>query len=118
MAIFAAVRTEQHHTVAVAAIAVVEVPRAPRVQPDHRIDPATAVEIRPLVGKTQVCVDDASADALEIQHARITGEMPPDPLSEVGFERRRAARLDRPVLEGAVGPRRAETVSPPAHLSC
>src|SRR5882757_10985890 len=58
------VRTEQHDTEAVAAVAVGELPDAPIVKADHRLDPASAVEVGPLVAQPQMHLDHAAADGL------------------------------------------------------
>src|SRR6185312_401596 len=54
VAIIATVRAEQHGAVAFARFVVPEIPLTMLVKGDQRLDPARAVKIGPLIGKTQV----------------------------------------------------------------
>src|SRR5882757_1063496 len=51
MAILQTMGAEQNDAEAVAAVVVGEIPDAPIVEADHRLDPASAVEIGPLVAQ-------------------------------------------------------------------
>src|SRR6185436_11179807 len=113
MAIARAMRPEQHDAVAVAAIIVRIVPEAVLVEPHQRLDPALAVEVRPLVGEAQMRLDDAPADGLEIDHACVTGEVFLDPRSAVLLDRAVVLRVHGPVIEGAFHARLARGVAPP-----
>ena len=75
MAVVRPVRAEQHDAVAVAPVVVVEAPAPVAVQLDDGLDPARAVEVDPLVGEAQVALDDAAADRLEVQRARVSAEV-------------------------------------------
>ena len=55
-----AVGAEQHDAVAVPPVVVGVVPDPFGVEPDQRLGPAGAVEVRPLVGEAQVDLDDAA----------------------------------------------------------
>jgi hypothetical protein len=94
-----------------------KIPLAARVEPDDALHPPRAVEIRPLIREAEVALDDAAADGLEIHQARVAGEMLPRPVTEDAFEI--GARLGEhgPVVEEAVGQRRADRVAPPHGLA-
>ena len=109
-----AVTAEQHHAVAVAALGVVVLPHALGVEPDQRLHPGvTAVEVRPLVGEAQVHLDDAAADGLEVDHARVAGEVALQPLAAVALDGRARLGQHGPVVEHAALERRAVGVTPP-----
>src|SRR5580692_10390554 len=79
MTVAAAVRSEQHDAVTLAAVVVVKIPVAILIEADQRVDPAGAVEIGPLVGEAQMRLDDRAADGFDIEHAGIAGEIFLDP---------------------------------------
>src|ERR1044072_9890272 len=93
-------RTEQHHTVSVAALGVGKVPSPLVIKTHERLDPARAIEVGPLVAHAQMGFDDASADRLGIEDAGIALEMPADPRSTIVLDPALALRLHRPMVEG------------------
>ncbi len=66
MAIARTMRAEQHDAVAVAPVGIEKIPVAGDVEADQRFDPASAVQIGPLVGEPQMRLDDAPTDRFEI----------------------------------------------------
>ena len=116
MAIAWAVWAEQHHAVAVAAVAVGIVPALVLVEPHQRRDPALAVEVGPLVGEAQMRLDDAPADGLEIEHAGVAGEVLLDPRAAVLLDRAVVLGVNGPVVERALHARLAGRVAPPDRL--
>src|SRR5690242_12400476 len=60
----AAVRPEEDDAVAVLAVVVRIVPEAIRVEPDHRLDPALSIQIRPLVREAEMALDNPAPDRL------------------------------------------------------
>src|SRR5262245_57082491 len=73
MAITTAPWSAQHEAIAVAAIGIGVPPHAVAIERHEGLDPAGSVEIRPLVGEPQMCLDDGAADGLQVENA---GEAP------------------------------------------
>src|ERR1044072_7699820 len=101
MAIARSMLTEQHHAVTIAPVRVGVVPAIVLVEPHQRLDPAGTIKIRPLVGETQVHLDDAPADGFEIDHAAVAGEMRFDPGAGLRLDLRVGLGVDGPVIERA-----------------
>ena len=117
MAVARPVRSEQHDAVAFAAIVVEKIPLAPLVEPDHGVDPARAIEIGPLVGKTQMRLDNGFADGFEIEHAGIAGKILPHPFTAPRLDCGVRLGMHDPVVEGALAGRLAGDMPPPARLA-
>src|ERR1700730_15880432 len=105
MPVAAAVRSEQHDAVTLAAVVVVKIPLAVFIKPDQRIDPAGAIEIGPLVGAAQMRLDDRAADGFEIEHAGVTGEIFLRPGAAAGLDIGVGLGMHGPVIEGALARR-------------
>ena len=86
---------------------------AGRVERDHGLDPSWTVEIWPLIGETQMRLDDPAADRLDVQHAGVAGQATHDPRPAIAFEQRIAGGLDDPVVESAPLGRDAGRVARP-----
>ena len=70
---------EEGNGIAVPSLMLGEAPAARLVEPDEGFHPARAIEVAPLVGKTQMGLDDGAADGFEIHHARIARHVTRDP---------------------------------------
>src|SRR5579885_2641408 len=108
-----AVRAEQHHAVAFAAILIIKVPFAALIQADHRLDPAGTEKVRPLIGKAQVRLDDAPAERFQIDHAGIAGKLPPQPGAAIGLNALHRLGMYGPVVESAAASGFTGDVPPP-----
>ncbi len=117
VAVARSVRAEQHHAVAVDAIAVGIDPVAGDMQTHHRLDPAGTIKIRPLVGEAQMRLDDAAADGLEVRHPGEAGQVLARPGAAPVLDLGHRLGVDQPVVEGAAGGGGAGGVTPPARLA-
>src|SRR5262245_13007381 len=118
MAVAPAVRHEQHDAVAGAPRPVVEPPLALPVKAHQRFDPRiAAVEIGPLVGESQMHLDDARTDRLEVDDAAVSLEMPAAPLADPVLYGGMRRRTDLPIVESAFPAGDAVGVTPPFWLA-
>src|SRR5262245_13454153 len=117
MAIARAVRPEQHHAIAVAAVGIGERPLALLMEPYHRRDPAGAVEVRPLIAHAQMHLDHATADGLGVEDAGEARKMLSDPGTDTVLDRGIVRGVHRPVLEGALRAGCAGDVAPPGRVA-
>src|SRR5262245_13333522 len=85
VAIAPPVGPKQYGTVCIAAIRFCKIPDAACVKPHHRIDPARAIEIRPLITHAQVSFDDAATDGLEIENTAVACKVLPNPCTAVSL---------------------------------
>jgi hypothetical protein len=108
---------KQHSAVAAAAIAVDEIPHARLIKPHDCIDPPRSIKVGPLIGETQMNLDDGAADGFEIEHAGVASKILAYPRATIRFNLRLRLGVDRPIVKRA-GPRRGTgDVAPPARLS-
>ena len=91
VAVARAVRPEQNDAVAVAPLDIGEIPNPLLIEPDHGIDPAAPIKIRPLVAHAQVHLDDAAGDGFEIDDPGKSIEMPSNPEATTAFNFRLVA---------------------------
>src|SRR5580704_6204272 len=117
MPVAAAIRSEQHDAVTLAAVVVVKIPVVVFIKADQRIDPAGTVEIGPLVGEAQMRLDDGAADGLEIEHASKAGEMFLRPGATSGLDVGVRLGMHGPIVERALASRLAGRMAPPARLA-
>ena len=102
MPVALSMRHEKHDAVARPAVVLVERPRAIPIESNQRVDPSVAVEIRPLIGKSQVDLDDASTDCFQIGHAAIAGKMLATPIAGPGLDGWLRDGPNFPIVECAV----------------
>ena len=114
MPVDAAVRHEQNDAIAGPPPRIVERPNAVLVEPHQRLDPGiAAVEVRPLVGETQMRLDDAPSDRLHIDHAGAAREVADAPGPAPLLDRGLRSGADLPVVERAVSAGDPARVPPP-----
>src|SRR6266511_281595 len=99
MAIAPPMRTEQHHAVSVTPVRIGEVPSPLVIEAHECLDPAGAVEVRPLIAHAQVHFDDTAADGLGVDDAGIALEMPADPRAAIVLDGTIACGVHRPMVE-------------------
>ena len=112
-----AVRAKQNDAIPGAPILVLEVPNALAVERDNGVDPACAIEVRPLIGEPEMAFNDLAADSLEIDHAGIAIELLADPSTAIDFDLWPRLGMNCPVVEHASLERLARGVSPPNRFS-
>src|SRR5262249_18506300 len=117
VAIARAMRPEQHHAVSVAPVVIGEVPSPLMVEAHERIDPAGAVEVRPLIAHAQMHLDHATADRLGVEDAGVALEMPADPRAAILLDAAIARGVHGPMIEGAFPAGLSGDVAPPARLA-
>ncbi len=108
-----AVAAEEDHAVAGPPLAVVVAPAAVAIERDQGVEPAGAVEVRPLVGEAQVALDDPAADGLEVHRSRVPRQVRGEPVGEVALELGTGLGRHHPVVEHAVLERHADGVAEP-----
>src|SRR5262245_65675662 len=116
VAVARAMRPEQHHAVSVAAVLIGEVPSPLLVETHERIDPADAIEVRPLIAHAQMHLDHAAADGLGVEDAGIALEMAADPRAAIILDAGIVRGVHGPNVEGTLPPGSPVTVGPPARL--
>src|SRR5690349_2645655 len=77
---------EEHYTITRSTIFIAVTPAAVCVEIDDRVDPAGTIQVGPLIGEAQVRLDNLGADGLEIHAARITSEVPAQPITTVTLD--------------------------------
>src|SRR6266568_115633 len=117
VAIARAMRPEQHHAVSVAPVVIGEVPSPLPVEAHERVDPAGAIEVRPLIAHAQMHLDHATADGLGVEDAGIALEMPSDPRAAIILDAAIARGVHGPMIEGAFPAGLSGDVAPPARLA-
>ncbi len=109
---------KQHHAVTGSRFAIVERPFASGIKTDQRFDPGiAAIEIGPLVGETQVALDDAGADRLQVHHSGVAAQVRAAPGAGPVFDRRLRPGADLPVVESALDRSGAARVPAPFRLA-
>src|SRR5690242_9806072 len=99
MAVGSPPRAAKNDAVAVTAIGVRIVPDVISIQTDESLRPPGAIEVRPLIGKSQVGLDDRSADGLQVQDARKPLEIAGDPSSARSLDLGIGRRMNGPTVE-------------------
>src|SRR5262249_18575181 len=117
VAIARAVRPEQHHAVSVAPVVIGKIPSPLMVEAHERVDPAGAVEVRPLIAHAQMHLDHATADGLGVEDADVALEMPADPRAAIRFDAGIVRGVHGPMIEGAFPAGLSGRVAPPARLA-
>src|SRR5262245_19195906 len=110
-------RPEQYYAVSVAPVLIGEVPSPLLVETHERIDPAGAIEVRPLIAHAQMHLDHATADGLGVEDAGIALEMRPDPRAAIILDAAIVRRVHGPIIEGAFPAGLSGDVAPPAGLA-
>src|SRR5262249_12843129 len=112
-----AMRAKQDDAVTGAPILVFEAPDPFAVQRDDGVDPASAIEVGPLIGEPEVTLDDPAADRLEIDDAGIAIEALFEPPPAISLDLRFRLGMDCPEVEHASLERLAGVMPPPNRLS-
>src|SRR5262249_14979163 len=102
VAIARAMRPEQPHALSLAPVLVGEVPSPLLAETHERIDPAGAIEVRPLIAHAQMHLDHAAADGLGVEDAGIALEMPTDPRAAIILDAGIVRGVHGPIVEGAL----------------
>src|SRR5262249_38031379 len=117
VAIARAMRPEQHHAVSVAPAVNGEGPPPLPAEAHERVDPAGAIEVRPLIAHAQMYLDHATVDGLNVEDAGIALEMRPDPRTAIILDATIARGVHGPMIEGAFPAGLSSDVAPPARLA-
>src|SRR4029078_951844 len=107
VAIVPAMPAEEDNGIAIATLSFLgEMPAFLGIKPNERLGPALAIEVGPLVGKTQMRFDDAPTEGLDIEHAGVAAEVPAHPCADIVLQHRAACAVDDPIVEHAVRSKR------------
>jgi hypothetical protein len=108
---------KQDDAVTGAPVRVLEAPDSLAVERDHSVDPAFAIEIRPLIGEPQMAFDHLAADRLKVDDAGVTFQFLAEPSTAIGLDLRPGLGMNCPVVEHAAVERLARSMPPPNRFS-